>query len=117
MSLSRKLSASVSDEIFAVALGNYTKQTGIDLMNNPLTIRIKNCDVPNAILDILREQALGFDGVKNGNAQLLECLMPIKAIIDCFYALSGHRSPSGSACPVSLATSVLDSRTLICILF
>jgi len=112
-------SSSVSDEIFCVALGNYTRQTGIDLMNNPLTIRVKNCDTPNAILDILREQVLAFDGVKHGNAQLLECLMPIRSIIDCLHVFSTHHGPSGSARPVSLAISVLNglnNRTLIYIL-
>jgi hypothetical protein len=118
MSLNRSpfLSSSVSNEFFRVALGNYTTQTGIDLVNNPFTIRVKNCDTPNAILDILREQVLPFDGVKHGSAQLLECLTPIRSIIDCLHDFSGHHVPSGSACPVSLAISVLNNRTLIYIL-
>ena len=104
MSLSRSPfpSSSVSDEIFGFALGKYTRQTGIDLISNPLTIQVKKCDTLNAIFDILREQVLAFDGVKDDNAQLLECLMPIRAIIDCFHAFSDHQTPSGSTCPVSL---------------
>jgi len=106
-------SSSVADVIFGMALNNYTRQTGIDLINDPLAVQVKNCHTPNAILDVLRKQALAIDGVEDGNTQLMECLRPIKAIIDYLHVFSGHHTPSGSASasPVSTAISVSSTTT------
>jgi len=106
-------SSSVSDVIFGMALNNYTRQTGIDLINDPLAVQVKNCDTPHAILDVLREQALAIDRVEDGNTQLMECLRPIEDIIGHLHVFSGHHTPSGSASPVSTTISVPNNDTLM----
>ena len=84
-----------------VALANYTKQTGIDLTNDPLTARIKNCDTPNAIHGVLQGQAWGFEEVRNGDVRLIEYLRPI---IDGLHVLSAHHDLSDCATLVGLET-------------
>jgi len=88
--------------MIGVALANYTRQTGIDLTNDPLTVQIKNCDTPNApnvILDVLQGQACGFKEVRNGDVKLIECLRPT---IDGLHILSAHCALGDCATLVSL---------------
>ena len=106
-------SSSVSDVIFGIALNDYTRQTGIDLLNNPLAVQVKNCATPSALLDVLREQALAIDGVEDDNTQLIECLGPIKAIIEYLHVFFSHNTPSGSASPVSTAISLPNNDILM----
>jgi hypothetical protein len=87
--------------MIGVALANYTRQTGIDLTNDPLTAQIRNCDTPNAILDVIKGQAWGFEEVRNGDVKLIECLRPI---IDGLHILSAHHTPSDCATLVSVKT-------------
>jgi hypothetical protein len=87
--------------MIGVALANYTRQTGIDLTNDPLTVQIRNCDTPNAILDVIKGQAWGFEEVRNGDVKLIECLRPI---IDGLHILSAHHAPSDCATLVSVKT-------------
>ena len=96
-------SSSTSEATIGIALSNYTRQTGIDLTNDPLTVQIRNCDTPSAILDILQGKAWDFEEVRNGDVKLIEYLRPI---IGGLHILSahGHHALSNCATPVSLAT-------------
>jgi hypothetical protein len=88
--------------MIGVALSNYTRQTGIDLTNDPLTVQIRNCDSPSAILGVFQEKAWVFEEVRDGNVKLIECLRPL---IDGLRILSAHHALSDCATPVSLETS------------
>jgi len=90
--------SSTSEAMIGVALANYTRQTGIDLTNDPLTVQIRNCDTPNAILGVLQGQAWGFEEVRNGDVKLIDCLRPI---IDGLHMLSAHRALGDCATLVS----------------
>ena len=91
--------SSSSETILGPTLANYTKRTEIDLVKDPLTIRVGNCDTPDAILDVLLEQALTFDELKNDDAKLTKCL---RLIIDRLHVLSAHHALGDSASLVSL---------------
>ena len=99
------LLSSISEGFFRVALTNYTSQTGVDLMNDPLTVRVKDCSTPNATLDVLQEQALAFDEVKNGDAGLMNHL---RVIIDDLHVLPSHCACISNANLVSLEVSMLS---------
>jgi hypothetical protein len=60
-----------------VALDKYTKQTGKDLRNHPLALKIGQCDSAESILAIFQEQAQEFDEFRNGNSKLIRWLQPV----------------------------------------
>jgi hypothetical protein len=95
------LLSSTFEAMIGVALSNYTRQTGIDLTNDPLTDQIMNCDTPGAILGVFQEKTWGFEEVRGGDVKLIECLRPI---IDGLHILSPHHALSDCATPVSLET-------------
>jgi hypothetical protein len=72
-----------------VALAKYTRQTGKDLCNHPLALKINQCDSAESILAIFQEQAQEFDEFRNGNSKLIKWLQPL---VSGLYALS--TSPS-----------------------
>jgi len=74
-------------------------------MNDPLTVRVKDCSSPNATLDVLQEQALAFDEVKNGDAGLMNHL---RLIIDDLHVLPSHCACISNANLVSLEVSMLS---------
>ena len=59
------------------ALANYTKQTGKDLRNHPLALKINQCDSAESILAIFHEQAQEFDEFRKGNSKLIKWLQPL----------------------------------------
>ena len=91
---SPSLWSSSSEIILGATLANYTRQTEIDLANDPLTIRVGNCHTPNAILDVLLEQALTLDEHKNDDAKLTKCL---RLIIDRLHVISANHALGDSA--------------------
>lgn len=93
--------SSTSEAMIGVALANYTRETGIDLTKDPLTVQISNCATPNVILDVLQGQAWGFEEVRNGDVKLIECLRPT---IDGLHILSAHHGLGDCATLVSLKT-------------
>jgi hypothetical protein len=91
--------SSGSEIILGATLASYTRRTEIDLVKDPLTIRVGTCDTPNAILDVLLEQALTFEELKNDDAKLTMCL---RLIIDHLHVFSANHAISDNASVVSL---------------
>src|SRR5216683_1306589 len=106
------LPSSISEKIFGVALVNHARQTGIDLMNDPLTVRFKDCDTPNAILDTFQEFTLAFDEVKNGDSRLVNFL---RLIVDGLNVLPSYCACSSGANGVGLKVAMLSITIHQCI--
>ena len=58
------------ETLLDAALTEYTEQTGIHLLDHPLTSKIDGCDDLKSILDIFGEQTQKYDGFSNGSAKL-----------------------------------------------
>jgi hypothetical protein len=54
-------SSSDYEVIFDNALKAYKKKTGRDLAADPLLRRLENCDSPDSVLTLLRQQVPGFE--------------------------------------------------------
>src|SRR5579863_9903720 len=65
------------EALFDAALAKYTKQTGKDLRNHPLALKIDQCDSAESILTIFQEQAQEFDEFRNDNSKLIKWLQPV----------------------------------------
>jgi hypothetical protein len=62
---------------FDAALITYTKCTGKDLSNHPLTAAIDRCESVDSILAIFQEQSQAFDKFRDGDPKLIEWLRPV----------------------------------------
>ena len=77
------------EAIIDAALAKYTRQTGKDLRNHPLALKINQCDSAESILAIFQEQAQEFDEFRNGNSKLIKWLQPV---VTGLYTLSTNPS-------------------------
>jgi hypothetical protein len=71
---------------FPVALESYKKRTGNDLTSNPLLLRVKTCNSPDAVITLLREQIPGFDQSRSDNdlERLSNWLNPTVKVITAY---------------------------------
>jgi hypothetical protein len=72
------------EQRFKDVLATYKKETGKDLLTDPLASDIYRCDSPDAILAILRKALALGDGLRNGNSDLNKWL---QLIVRGLYAL------------------------------
>ena len=75
--------------IFDSALEAYKKKTGKDLTADPLLCCFETCDSPDAVLAILREQALGPGQFQSSGDELLTWLNPVINVLNAFSAAIG----------------------------
>ena len=75
--------------IFDSALEAYKKKTGKDLTADPLLCCFETCDSPDAILAILREQALGPGQFQSSGDEFLTWLNPVINVLNAFSAAIG----------------------------
>jgi hypothetical protein len=88
--------------ILSAALENYSKQTGKDLQNDPLSTEIQRCNSPDDILNVLKKHAENLD--KDDSSKLMKYL---NHIVDGLYTLSTNPVLSAGVSLVSQNT--LDS--------
>jgi arginine/lysine/ornithine decarboxylase len=81
-----------------VALAEYTKRTGKDLANHPLTASLDRCCSPDDVLAIFEKQAEAFDEFRNGDPKLIKWLRPI---VDVLHQLCTDEIVTSSAFIVS----------------
>jgi fungal STAND N-terminal Goodbye domain len=83
---SKALSNSNYQHIFSVALESYKERTGKDLTSNPLLPRLENCNSPDSVIGLLREQVPGFNQsrVDNNSERLTNWLNPTVKVITAF---------------------------------
>ena len=69
--------------IFNAALNEYSQKTGKDIVTDPLTAKLQCCASPDAVLNILQEEAQAFNDFRNGNrkGQLMRKLKPTVDIL------------------------------------
>lgn len=72
--------------VFNTALDEYTKHTGNDLANHPLSTKLDTCKSPSDVLGVLREQAKVFREFREGNKKLMKVMEPT---INVLCSLSG----------------------------
>jgi hypothetical protein len=68
-------------DLFDAALKEYNQKTGIDIVTDPLTATLLDCDSSDEILDILQEQAHAFTHNGDGPVQLMRQLKPTVDIL------------------------------------
>jgi hypothetical protein len=76
------------EDIFDVSLKEYSQKTGMDLAVHPLATTLEDCDSPEAVLGILRQQAHAFDEYRNGDRKV-ELMRRLKPTVDIVFGLSG----------------------------
>jgi hypothetical protein len=72
--------------VFNAALDEYTKHTGNDLTNDPLSIKIESWRSPGDVLGLLQEQAEVFREFREGNKKLMKVIEPT---VNVLCSLSG----------------------------
>jgi len=92
------------------ALGDYAKQTGIDLSNNPFAEKFEFFTSPDAILELLQERHKAFREYRD-DSNLLNWLTPTVHVLHAFAGILGGASSLVS--PMNPTASVLLFRMLI----
>jgi hypothetical protein len=67
--------------ILSAALANYSKQTGRDIQNDPLSAEIRRCESLDEIFIVFMRQTDKFDEFRNGNSKLMKYLDPIVHVL------------------------------------
>ena len=71
--------------ILDVALNEYRKNTGKDLLSHPLAIELRHCNSVNGILAILQRQASTLEQLRDGNRGLMKWISPS---VNILYSIS-----------------------------
>ena len=87
------------------ALIKYTKQTGKDLLNEPLAAKIRDCNSSDEILGVFQEQAEAFQQFRNGDSRLFKWLRPI---VNVLHALATNATLSAGVSLVSPADLIIS---------
>ncbi|KAH9023190.1 hypothetical protein EDB84DRAFT_1678324 [Lactarius hengduanensis] len=89
-SLSKAPTSSLhSGSILDVALNEYRKNTGKDLLSHPLAIELQRCDSVDGILAILQRQANTFEQCRDGDRGLMKWIRSSVYILYSFSAIIG----------------------------
>jgi hypothetical protein len=72
------------------ALDNYTKQTGINLKDEPFADKVKGCDSPGVILRLLEENVKAFKEYREKNRKFIDCLSPVVQFVHIFSGILGE---------------------------
>jgi hypothetical protein len=90
MSVPRSTTTSTSfGTIFNDALETYTKHTKNDITSHPLTVQLKSCDTPSAILDVLRAQVQVLNKSQDAHEKFTTWLVPTVNVLHTFSATLG----------------------------
>jgi hypothetical protein len=77
------------ESILVVALNEYKKNTGNDLLSHPIAIELQRCDSIDGILAILQRQANTFEQSRDGNRGLMKWIGPSVHILYSFSTALG----------------------------
>src|SRR5713226_5501554 len=92
-------------QLITDALANYARITGIDISRNPFATALRQCNSPEAILQLLQERVKAFKEYRDGNRRLIDCLSPAVNVIQAFSGILGAA--------VSLVSHTYDGVTLL----
>ena len=76
--------------IFNAALESYNRKTKKDLASHPLLPSLQNCESPEAVLTILRDQVPAFNQSQNDDDRLTKWVMPTVKVLHSFSGTIGH---------------------------
>jgi len=71
--------------LFDAALQSYEKQTGMKLIDHPLTRQLENCHSVNSVMDVLQQQARALTELRGDDGKAMKSL---KRAVDVLHALS-----------------------------
>ena len=80
-------SSSQFQAIFNAALKEYSHKTGKDIVTDPITTKLRCCSSPDAVLNVLQEEAQAFNDFRNGNRKV-QLMRKLKPTVDIVLALS-----------------------------
>jgi hypothetical protein len=86
-SLNQSISRLQFYDLFDAALKEYNRKTGIDIVTDPLTVTLLDCDSSDEVLDILQEQAHAFNQHQNGDGAV-QLMRQLKPTVDVLLGLS-----------------------------
>ncbi len=72
------------------SLGEYAKETGIDLTNNPFSTNLQGCNSPDEILQLIQDKAKAFKEFREGNRRLINWLKPVVQVVHAFAGTLGE---------------------------
>jgi hypothetical protein len=75
--------------ILDLALEEYRKNTGNDLLSHPLSVELQRCDSVDGILAILQRQANTFEQSRDSSRGLMKWISPSVHILYSFSAALG----------------------------
>ncbi|KAH9173660.1 hypothetical protein EDB89DRAFT_682016 [Lactarius sanguifluus] len=77
------------ESILDVALNEYKKNTGNDLLSHPLAAELQRCDSVDGIVVILQRQANTFEQLRDGNRGLMKWISSSVHILHSISAILG----------------------------
>jgi hypothetical protein len=80
-------SSSQFQSIFDAALREYSQKTGKDIVTDPISAKLQCCGSPDAVLNVLQEEAQAFNDFRNGNRKV-QLMRKLKPTVDILLALS-----------------------------
>jgi hypothetical protein len=86
-SLNQSISRLQFYDLFDAALKEYNQKTGIDIVTDPLTATLLDCDSSDEVLDILQEQVHAFSQYQNGDGAV-QLMRQLKPTVDILLELS-----------------------------
>ncbi|KAF8269014.1 hypothetical protein EI94DRAFT_1699825 [Lactarius quietus] len=90
------------------ALDKYAEQTGINLKENPLADKVKDCNSSDAILVLLQENLKAFKDYRDKNRKFIDCLSPVVLFVHTFSGILGDAAGLIPFQPASLIFSGID---------
>jgi uncharacterized protein YqgV (UPF0045/DUF77 family) len=91
MSLTEQVTSSSSNvQLIIRALADYSKETGIELSNNPFATALEQSNSPEAILQLLQQREKAFKEYRDGNRRLINCLSPAVKVLQAFSGILGE---------------------------
>src|SRR6266849_5437830 len=83
-------SSSSNIQLIIRALADYSKETGIDLSNNPFATALEQSNSPEDILQLLQQRQKAFKDYRYVNRRLINCLSPAVKVIQAFSGILGE---------------------------
>jgi len=80
-------SSSQFQAIFNAALKEYSQKTGKYIATDPITAKLRCCSSPDAVLNVLQEEAHAFNDFRNGSRKV-QLMRKLKPTVDIMLALS-----------------------------
>jgi hypothetical protein len=79
------------------ALNDYAKQMKIDLKDKPFADELKDCDSPEAVLQLLEKNKNNFKEYRDKNRKFIDCLNPVVKFVHAFSGVLGEATSLVSA--------------------